>query len=140
MLMVVLIVMLCAVPVFADTTGGGTGHCVQTSILGDGNEVCDDGTGSSVWDILRLITDIMSIGVGILGVIGISITGVQYLTAGGNEERAKKAKRRIYEIVIGIVAYAVMLGLLSWLMPGYNIESAPTVLTGSSGKTINGGV
>ena len=33
MLMVVLIVMLCAVPVFADTTGGGTGHCVQTSIL-----------------------------------------------------------------------------------------------------------
>ena len=60
MLMVVLIVMLCAVPVFADTTGGGTGHCVQTSILGDGNEVCDDGTGSSVWDILRLITDIMS--------------------------------------------------------------------------------
>ena len=59
----------------------------------------------------------MTVGVGILGVIGITIVGIQYLTAGGNEEKTRKAKRRMFEIVIGLVVYVVFYAFLKWLMP-----------------------
>ena len=124
-------------PVFADT------KCVPTSVLGDSacdadgnfkhkidrdhpvgeNEVscsCDDGEGGSIKEILKLVVDIMSIGVGILAVIGISVSGVQYLTAGGSEEKTRKAKRRILEIVIGLIAYVLIYALLRFLLPGFN--------------------
>ena len=125
-----------AAPVYAD--------CVETSILGntwcvkdkDGNLSedaskpsgsvscsCDNGEeGTSIKHILALVLDIMSIGIGIFGVLGITIVGVQYLTAGGNEEKTRKAKHRLLEIVIGIAAYAVMYLLLRWLLPRYEGE------------------
>lgn len=123
--------------VFADTTNetknpnieecscgnGKKGTRPKTTIIGQGNtEVatgCECGNGESIMAILKLVVDIMSIGVGILGVIGISITGIQYLTAGGNEEQVRKAKRRIFEIVIGIAVYAVIVALLNWLLPAF---------------------
>lgn len=80
----------------------------------------DDGNGSSVMHILELVVDIMTIGVGILGVVGISIVGVQYLTAGGNEEKTRKAKRRMFEIIIGLAAYAVLYMALKWLLPSFD--------------------
>ncbi len=93
--------------------------CVETAILGDGNKVCDDGAGSSIFGILKLVVNIMSVGVGILGVIGITVVGIQYLTAGGNEEKTRTAKRRILEIVIGLAAYAAAYAILQWLLPGF---------------------
>lgn len=87
---------------------------------GEFNCSCDDGQGSGVNDILKLVVNIMSIGVGILGVIGITVVGVQYLTAGGNEEQTRKSKRRMLEIVIGLVAYALVYALLTWLLPEFN--------------------
>lgn len=118
-------------PVYADT------KCVPTSVLGgsackDGTFIhegepdsskgeyncsCDSGDGDSVTRILDLVVDIMSIGIGILGVIGISIVGIQYLTAGGNEEKTRKAKRRMFEIVIGLVVYVLIYAILQFLMP-----------------------
>ena len=96
--------------------------CVSSSILGEDYEikgqkvhcVCDDGEGSSIKHILNLVIDIMTIGVGILGVVGISIVGLQYLTAGGSEEKTRKAKRRLFEIVIGLAVYAVFYAVLTW--------------------------
>lgn len=72
---------------------------------------------NSIVCLLKLGADILSVGVGILGVIGISVSGIQYLTAGGSEEKTRKAKRRLFEIVIGLAAYAVMYFLLAWLLP-----------------------
>ena len=69
--------------------------------------------------ILNLVADILSIGIGILGVIGITIVGIQYLTAGGNEEKTRKAKQRMFEIVIGLVSYVIIFAVLKWLMPGF---------------------
>ena len=123
-------------PVFADQ------KCTLTSILGnstcdgdgnykhdgapkksDGEDAhncsCDDGTGSSIVSILRLVVNIMTVGVGVLGVIGITIVGIQYLTAGGNEEQTRKAKRRLFELIIGLVAYVLIYSLLNWLIPNF---------------------
>ena len=69
--------------------------------------------------VLNLVVDIMSIGIGVLGVIGITVVGIQYLTAGGNEEKTRKAKQRMFEIVVGLVGYVLIYAALKWLMPGF---------------------
>ena len=112
-LVLVFIVTMHTVPVFAAKSCGGA----DTSII-----ECGDDEGG-IWHILSLILDIMSIGIGILGVIGIMVAGIQYLTAGDKEDQAKKAKSRIYEIVLGLVVYAVLFVALEWLMPGGFISS-----------------
>lgn len=76
---------------------------------------CNTGDEAAIRCILNTVIDIFTVGVGILGVIGISVAGIQYLTAGGNEEKTRKAKTRIYEIVIGLALYAVIFGILKWL-------------------------
>lgn len=70
-------------------------------------------------DILMLVVEIMTIGIGIVGAIGITIAGIQYITAAGNEEQTRKAKRRIFEIVIGFFAYALIYAALSFLIPDF---------------------
>lgn len=114
-LAVVLGLSFITVPVFAEDSNP---NCVKTSIIG-GGEVCDSGNGNSVIQILNLIVDIMTVGIGILGVIGITIVGIQYLTAGGSEEKTRKAKRRMFEIVIGLVAYVLIYAALKWLLPNF---------------------
>lgn len=95
------------------------GKCVDTSILGSGGQMCDDGTGSSVIDILTIVLNVMTIGIGIIGAIGITIVGIQYMTAGDNEEQVRKSKRRMFEIVIGFAAYILIYALLQWLLPAF---------------------
>lgn len=77
----------------------------------------DDEKG--IKEILDLVVNILSVGVGILAVIGISISGIQYLSAGGNEEKTRKSKRRIFEIVIGVAVYVVMYAILKFLLPSF---------------------
>ncbi len=115
---------------FAPVSAAGECDCpngsgVSTTIIGGGC-VCDDGKGSSVLSILNLVVDIMTIGIGILGLIGVTIVGIQYLTAGGNEEKTKKAKRRMFEIIIGLVAYVILYAALKFLLPGFNGTSITT--------------
>ncbi|MBO4812604.1 hypothetical protein J5491_00410 [Candidatus Saccharibacteria bacterium] len=139
---IISIVTICIAFIIATAPTYAEGGCVPTSVLGgsvckiDGNKYtkidkkpgdtlgenetncsCDDGKGSSVTDQLNLVVDIMTIGIGILGVIGITIVGIQYLTAGGSEEKTRKAKRRMFEIVIGLVAYVVLFAFIKWLIP-----------------------
>ncbi len=102
--------MMASVPVYAD--------CYQGAILSE--DCTDQGHGSGITHILNLVVRIMTVGIGILAAIGVTVAGVQYLTAGGNEERTRKSKRRIFEIVIGIVAYVLVFAVLDWLIPGFD--------------------
>ena len=95
--------------IFGDPLGSNNAAILKDCADKDGEE--------SIKCVLNLVVDIMSVLIGILGVIGITITGIQYLTAGGSEEKTRKAKRRLFEIVIGLAVYAVMYALLSWLLP-----------------------
>lgn len=81
---------------------------------------CAKDSDNGIMCILKLVVDIMSAGIGILGVIGITVVGIQYLTAGGDEGKTKKAKQRMFEIVIGLAAYVVIYAVLRWLLPTFN--------------------
>lgn len=94
---------------------------VETAILdGCANKEEAEKNGAGIICILGLVVNIMTIGIGILAVIGITVSGIQYITAGGSEEQTRKAKRRIFEIVLGLAAYAASYLLLHFLLPGFN--------------------
>lgn len=104
-------------PVMA--TNGLTSFGVEANILKDCASKSNDNRGGGIICLLELIVDVLSIGVGVLGVIGISVVGIQYLTAGGSEEKTRKAKRRMFEIIIGLAAYAVVYALLKFILPNF---------------------
>lgn len=84
---------------------------------------CDqanDGQGGGIKCVILLVVDVLAVLVGIVGVIGIVIVGIQYLTAGGNEEQTRKAKRRLIEIIVGVLVYVIIYALLKWLLPGFD--------------------
>lgn len=67
--------------------------------------------------IIKLAINIFSVGIGVFVVIGIVVVGIQYITAGGNEEKTRKAKRRMFEIVLGALIYILLYAVLNWLTP-----------------------
>ena len=79
---------------------------------------CDGEDEKGMRHILLSIMDIMGVGIGILGVIGIMVAGIQYLAAAGDETKTIKARRRIAQIIIGIICYALLWSLAQWLLPG----------------------
>ena len=93
---------------------------IHTSFFGDFK---DDGNGCGTYMVLNFIIDILTYGIGIAAVIGIAVSGVTYLNARGNQERTTKAKRRLYEITIGVAAYAVLYTCLNVLLPGGKLNS-----------------
>ena len=83
----------------------------------------DDGNGCGTYMVLNFIIDILAYGIGIIAIIGIAVSGITYLNAKGNQEQTTKAKHRLYEIVIGIAAYAVLYIGLNFLLPGGKLNS-----------------
>ena len=113
--------------VFAAQCGGA-----NTSIIN-----CDNEEGG-VFHILYFVINIFSIGVGILGVIGISVAGVQVLTANGNTEQVKKARNRIWQIVLGLVVYVGLFAIIQWLLPGGLLNSHQNLQNSGSTSQIEG--
>ncbi|MFV0485171.1 MAG: D-alanyl-D-alanine carboxypeptidase family protein [Candidatus Saccharimonadales bacterium] len=73
---------------------------------------------NGVWEILNLVLNIATLGIGILATIGIVITGIMWLTARDNEQQVVKSKNRMFNIVIGIMVWGLLWLFLSWLIPG----------------------
>jgi hypothetical protein len=102
----------------AGSEGGselGTVATECSSILPDW---CDQENGGGIWSILQLILTILTFGVGVAATVGLVIAGIQYLTARDNEDSVRKAKARIFNVVIGVVVWGVMWLALQWLLPG----------------------
>jgi len=85
--------------------------CVETTIIG---VTCGD-RGQGIEDLLQQIITVISAVVVTLAVIGIIVAAVRWTTAGGNTEKAASAKKMMINIVIGLVAYACLALLASWL-------------------------
>ncbi|MFZ2299667.1 MAG: hypothetical protein WAW00_00855 [Candidatus Moraniibacteriota bacterium] len=64
--------------------------------------------------LLRILDFLLSI-IGVLGIIGLVVSGILYLTAAGDEDRIRLAKRSALASVIGIVIALGALVLTSQL-------------------------
>lgn len=126
----ILAVIMCGMAMVSPVMAKCPDGWIPASILGDNaittpeGERCiegDRGDGTKIKEILKIVVRVMTIGMGILATTGIMITGIQYLTAAGNEEQARKAKRRLLEIVIGVAVYVVIFALLTFLIPDFEV-------------------
>lgn len=86
------------------------GNAIRCAQVGD--------TGDGIMNILSIVLNILTSGIGILATFGITISGIQYLTARDNDAQVAKAKLRILEIVIGLIVYALLWTLLQFIIPG----------------------
>lgn len=91
---------------------------VDTAILKDCGNDAEGSQGEGIFCILNIVLNVLTTGVGVLGTLGIVISGVQYMTARDSAEQLTKAKNRLINIVIGLAVYAVMWGFLQWIIPG----------------------
>lgn len=89
--------------------------CINSIFFG---EVCDNCDGAAIYSLLAASIRVLTIGVGILAVIGIMIVGVSYLKAAGDPAKHNKARSRLINIGIGIMVYIVLFGLAEFLLPG----------------------
>ena len=123
--------------------GGGSvysGGTVKPAIIGPQSSECanvltwlceNTGNGEkTVADIIRLVVNIMTAGVTVLGTIGILICGYMILTAKDNEAQVTKARKRLVEIVIGIVAFVLIAVGINLLLPKGNVSDVIGVIRG----------
>ena len=69
-----------------------------------------------MFTIIVSLMDIITVGVGILGVIGLSVAGIQYLS-NDDTKAIKKNKRNLFEIITGLAAYATIFAIIKWILP-----------------------
>ncbi len=82
---------------------------VETSILPENMDI---------EKLLLLILKILVYGLGAAATIGVVVAGILYLTARDSETQVAAAKKRLLDVVIGLVAWALMWTVLNWLIPG----------------------
>ncbi len=78
----------------------------------------NDVTQTGVWALLIIAINILTAGIGIAAVAGIVYASIIYATAGGSMDQTKTAKTMIYNIAVGLIAYALMYSFLNFLIPG----------------------
>ena len=99
----------------------GTDGTVHTNFFGDFQ---DDGTGCGVYMLLDSIIEILTYGIAILATIGLIVAGITYMTAKDNPSQVIKAKRRIVDIVLGLITYALLWSILNFVLPGGNFNNS----------------
>lgn len=86
---------------------------IETSIID-----CPSAGGGTPRYLAMDIVNILSVGIGIVGVIGIMIFGTRMLTSRDDPKRVAESRKRFFQIVIGLVVYLLMWTGVNWLLPG----------------------
>jgi hypothetical protein len=102
----------------ADKASGNTCGGVPTSVIKCNADNSGDLSKNGVWALLIIVINIMSAGVGVLAVGGIVYGSILYTTAEDKADQVKKATDIITNVVIGLVAFALMWAGLNFIIPG----------------------
>ena len=95
--------------VFAGSCGG-----IPTAIIN-----CPDGDSEEAFfSVIGSVVNILTYGVGVGAVAGFTYVGFLYMTSQNDPGKIKTAKDRAMQIVIGLLVYALMWGILNFLLPG----------------------
>lgn len=76
------------------------------------------GSGDGIKNLLTLVINILTAGIGIVGVAVFVYAGIMYSSAGDKADQVSKAKNIMTQAVIGLILFAVMYLGIQWLIPG----------------------
>ncbi len=92
---------------------------IPTSIIScGGKKNADNLQDNGIWNLLLVALNIMTGLVGIAAIGGLIYGSILYASAQDNDSQVKKAKDTIGNVVIGIVAFALMYSFLQFIIPG----------------------
>lgn len=94
--------------------GGVSTSIIQCDQTGKGGGAQNTG----LWGILLLAINILTGLIGVAAVGGVVYGSILYASAGGNPEQVKKGITVITNVVIGVIAYALMYAVSNFLIPG----------------------
>ena len=107
-----------ATPVQVMAAGSGCGIIDFTGVSCSQEASPKDKGDDNISSLLIGVLRIMNVGVGIAAVGALIYAGILYSTASGDANKTAQAKTVITNVVIGILAYAVMGIALNFLVPG----------------------
>jgi hypothetical protein len=83
-------------------------------------DICGDSTdcNSFVETYVNPIILFLSLTIGIGAVISFTISGIQYSRSADDPAVVSAAKQRIFNTVLGLLAYAFLYALINYLVPG----------------------
>ena len=108
-----------AAPAFAD---GDSDKKPCTSILTFIN--CDADDGEGIKSVINLFLNIITGGVFLAATIGFIMCGARIITARDDPAQVAKARKRIIEIVVGIIAWVLIDVLVQLILPSGNMTGA----------------
>lgn len=117
-----LVVVSTPLSVSAACTGAATtcnnGCPVDTAIVSCKSVTVAGKTDNGIWSLLLTAINILSAGVGVAAIGGIVYGSILYTSAGGSADQTKKAIEVIRNVIIGLIAYALMFAVLNFIIPG----------------------
>lgn len=93
---------------YADTSASQADACQGVAVISGGTG-CDTAksSGSAIDGVLSLILNLFSAIVGLVAIIIIIVSGLQYVTSGGSSEKTNDAKNSILYAVSGLIVVAI---------------------------------
>lgn len=96
---------------------------LPASAAGEQVDVCGDlgspaDCNNFVDKYLNPLVIVLTALVGIAAVLSIIIAGIQYSSSADDPGTVTKAKQRIFNTILGLVAYVFLLAFLNYLIPG----------------------
>jgi hypothetical protein len=98
-------------------------RCIDTLLFG---HVCDDCHGGLIIKSIEQVIIFLSAGVILAATAFMIYEGVKIMTAKDDSAKLAQAKRRIFQIVIGIVVYVFMFLIADFLVPSGIVRTAVT--------------
>lgn len=80
--------------------------------------VCTGACGSFIDNYINPFVVLLTITVGVAAAISIVVAGIQYASSADDPGKVTKAKSRIVNTVIGLLAYIFLIAFLNYLIPG----------------------
>lgn len=105
----------------AGSTNGSAPNTTNTpknTITEDPAAKCDNGQCDLIGRILNPTINLLAATFGAVAVISIIIGGINYTTSEGDPQKAGKAKSRITNTLIAVVAFLFLYSFLQFLVPG----------------------
>jgi len=91
-----------------------TAHAASVQVCSAAGDACSNFINKYINPVILLLTTL----VGIAAAISIIVAAIQYSAAGDDPAAVNKAKDRIFQTVIGIIAYIFLFAFLNYIIPG----------------------
>lgn len=90
---------------------------------GNAEDCLKNSTGfDKIYSTLTDILTFLAASVGLFATIMLVVGGIQYITSNGNPQAVTAAKKKIGNVLLGLIAFAFLYAFLEWLIPGRNFQ------------------